>query len=255
MEGVWAWLLAASISEVAGQVHPPIAAIGSALFAGWITARSADLAGLSIEQRRWLLVGGGLGLSLVAGTVHAGLLQPLQLFFGHQDPDYRGAGIIVVLLTVYLWGRGLALAPRINRARVLNHIGVSASALVAVLVFLPLVDVVQRAGLGAVLACFLLAIAALLLDQLAGVESRQLTRLHWASIAAGSAILLLLGGAVVAGVFSSGALGMVGVAAGRLGRFALPVTDSILLGAGYLAHYMALFLCGSESCSAQTPRP
>jgi hypothetical protein len=241
MEGVWTWLLAAGISEIAGQVHPPVAAIGLVLMAGWVAARLTDMAHLSVERRRWLLVGGGLALCLIAGTVHAGLLHPLQLFFGHQEPDYRGAGVLVVLLTAYLWGRGLALAPRVNRARVLNHIGISASGLVAVLVFLPLVDVVQWAGLGAVLACFLLAIAALLLDQLSGVESRQLTRLQWASIAAASAILLVLGGAVLAGFFSSGALGVVGGAAGQLGRYALPVTDAMLLGAGYLAHYLALF--------------
>jgi len=241
MEGIWVWLVVAAISEVGGQVHPPLAAVGLVLFAGWFTARASAMAGLSLERRRWLLAGGGLALSLSAGTIHAGLVHPAQLILGHPEPDYRGVGIVAVLVTAYLWGRGLGLAPRVNRARVLNHIGISATAMVVVFLFLPLVLIVQEAGLGAVVACFLLAVAALLLDQLAGVESRQLTRLHWASIGAGSAILLVLGGGVLAGVFSSGALGVFGAAAGRVGRFALPVTDAVLLAAGYLAHYFALF--------------
>lgn len=240
LEGSWAWLLAAATSEVADQVYPSAAAIGLALFGAWIAARILAVANVSLVRRRWALAGGGLALALAAGTIQAGLVHPLQLVFGQYTPDYRGAGLVMVLLAAYLWGRGLWLAGRVTRERLLNHITVSASALVLVLVFLPLTDAVRRLGLGVVIASFLLAVTALLLHELAQVEWRQLTPLQWASVAALNLLLLVIAGWALTGAFTSPALGLLGQLTRGLARAIAPVTDMVLLGAGYMAHYLAM---------------
>jgi hypothetical protein len=239
LEGTWAWLLATAASEVVGQAGPSYPAIGLVLGAAWLASRVTTVVRVPLDRRRWILAGGGLALALVAGTAQAGLLYPLQLVFGNYEPDYRGAGVVVVLLVAYLWGRGLALGVRVNRQRILNHVVIAASALVLLLIFLPLTDAVRQLGLTAVLVSFLLALAALLTEQLAGAESRRMTRLQWASLLIGAALVLIVGGAVFAGVFGQG-LVLVGQGLARVGRLASPVTDAILLGAGYLAYYLTL---------------
>lgn len=242
LEGTWSWLLAAAASEVVGQQHPSLTAVGLVLFGGWFGTRTLALTHLPLERRRWLLIAGGLATAATFGTIQAGLVLPVQLVFGQYTPDYRGAGVMLFFLTAYLWGRGLALAVRVNRERVINHIGVSASGLVGVLVFLPLVDAVQRLGFGVVVASFLFAVTGLLLVQLAGVKSYQLSRSQWAVVAAGTAILLVLGGSLLTGAASSGALGVLGRTVASLSRTASPLTDAILLALGHLAEYVALFL-------------
>lgn len=240
LEGSWAWLLAAAASEVADQVYPSAPAVGLILFGAWLAARILAIANVPLVRRRWALAGGGLGLALAVGTVQSGLLHPLQLVFGQYTPDYRGAGLVMVLLVAYLWGRGLWLAGRVTRERLLNHITLSASALVLVLVFLPLTDAVRGLGLGVVIASFLLAVTALLLHELAQVEWRQLTPLQWASVAALNLLLLVIAGWALTGVFTSPALGLLGQLTRGLARATAPVTDMILLGAGYMAHYLAM---------------
>ena len=116
---------------------------------------------MPLERRRWILAGGGLILAAASGTVQAGVLHPLQLMLGTFDPDYRGAGVVVLVVVAYLWERGLALGVRVNRQRILNHIVVSASALALILLFLPLTQAVRDLGMGTVVASFLLALAAL----------------------------------------------------------------------------------------------
>jgi len=239
LEGTWAWLLATAASEVVGQAGPSFLVVGLVLFAAWFASRVTTVARVPLDRRRWALAGGGIVLALAAGTTQSGLLYPLQLVFGTYEPDYRGAGVVVVILVAYLWGRGLALGARVNRQRILNHIVISASALVLLLLFLPLTQSVRQLGMGAVVGSFLLGLAALLTEQLATAESRRLTRLQWASLLAGAAIMLIVGGAIFAGVFGQG-LVLVGQLLSRVGRLASPVTDAILLGAGYLAHYLTL---------------
>jgi Domain of unknown function (DUF4129) len=252
LEGTWAWILATASSEVVGQAGPPYVAMGLVLALAWFASRLTTIAQVSLDRRRWILAGGGLLLALATGTVQAGLIHPLQLVFGNYEPDYRGAGVVVVLLVAYLWGRGLALGARVNRQRILNHVVVSASALVLLLIFLPLTDTVKQHGMTAVLVSFLLALAALLTEQLAGAESRRLTRLQWASVLAAAALVLIVGGSVFAGVFGQ-ALGLVGQGLAHAGRFASPVTDSVLLGAGYLAYYLTLFFSWIASVSGVDP--
>src|SRR5438067_1739357 len=127
LEGLWTWLLVAAISEVATQVYPPLLLLSLISFGAWLSARLLAVANVAIERRRVILITGGLALALVAATMHAGLLHPLQLVFGRYTPDYRGAGITLLLVVAYLWGRGLSLAGIVTRERVLNHIGVSAT--------------------------------------------------------------------------------------------------------------------------------
>lgn len=242
LEGLWTWLLAAAMAEVAGQGYPSASAVSVVLFAAWFASRALTLGRVSLERRRWALVGGGVAAAFAAGVVQSGLVHPLQLVFGSYSPDYRGSGIALLLAVAYLWGRGLALAVRVNRERVLNHIVASAAGLATVLIFLPLTRTVQTEGLGVVVAGFLAAVTALLLSQLVGAESRQLSPLQWASVGGASAGLALLGGAVLTGAFASGVLGLVGGALTGIGRLARPLTDAVLLAAGYLAQYLALFI-------------
>src|SRR5581483_4018662 len=146
IEGLWAWLLASAVAEVAGQQHPSLGFVGFVLFAAWLGSRVTGLAGMPVDRRRWLLAGGGAALALAAGTIQSGLLLPLQLLFGHYEPDLRGAGIVLLLMVTYLWARGLALANGTSRERVIGHIAVASSALAAVLVFLPLTTAVRTLG-------------------------------------------------------------------------------------------------------------
>src|SRR3954470_10558857 len=147
LEGIWTWLLVAAISEVAGQTHPPLLAVVAIPLLAWFASRVTALLDVPLERRRQLLIGGGLLLAIAVGTIHSGFLQPLQIVFDRGDPDLRGAGVTYLLVTAYLWGRGLALAGTINRERVLNHVAVSAAGLTAVLVFLPLADAIRELGL------------------------------------------------------------------------------------------------------------
>ncbi len=239
LEGIWTWLLATAASEVSDQVNPPSLAVGVVLFVAWFASRVTAISHVPLDRRRWILAGGGTLLATAAGTIQAGLVHPLQLIFGKYEPDYRGAGIVTVILVAYLWGRGLALGARINRQRIVNHVVISASALALLLLFLPLTQAVPQYGMGAVITSFLLALAALLTEQLASAESRRLTRLQWTSLSAGAALALVVGGAIFAGVFGQG-LVLGGQLLARVGRLASPITDSILLGAGYLAYYLTL---------------
>lgn len=239
LEGTWAWLLSTAAAEVVDQAPPPFLGVGLILFAGWFAARVATIVRVPLDRRRWMLAGGGIALAAAAGTIQAGLLHPVQLVLGSYQPDYRGAGVVLLVLVTYLWGRGLALGTRVNRQRILNHIVISASALALVLVFLPLTGAVRQLGMGAVIASFLLSVTALLTEQLAGAESRRLTRLQWTSLSAAAAMALVVGGAVFAGIFGQG-LVVVGQTLSRIGRLASPISDSILLAAGYLAYYLTL---------------
>lgn len=239
LEGVWAWLLSTAAAEVAGQERPPFLVIGLILFVAWFSARATAIARVPLDQRRWMLAGGGIVLALVAGTVAAGLLHPLQLLFGTFEPDYRGAGIVVVLLVAYLWGRGLALGSRVNRQRILNHVVISASALVLLLLFLPLTQTVRQLGMGAVILSFLLSLAALLTEQLAGAESRRFTRMQWTSLSSGVAMILVVAGAIFAGIFAEGLI-LTGQLLAGMGRLVSPVANAVLLAAGYLAYYFTL---------------
>ena len=115
LEGVWTWLLVAALSEVAGQIPPSPAFMGFLLFAGWFTHRTLEVRGADLVLRRRILVGGGIALALIAGTIHPGLVLPTELVIGRPQPDLRGGGVTLVLLAAYLWGRGLALARGIDR--------------------------------------------------------------------------------------------------------------------------------------------
>src|SRR5207245_7004023 len=130
-------------AEVAGQSNPSMGFVGLILFGAWLSARLLAMNHVSVDRQRWVLIGGGIALALMAGTIQAGVLIPLQLIIGSYTPDLRGAGVVLLMLVAYLWGRGLALATDLNRDRVIGHIALSASALAAVLVFLPLTTAVQ----------------------------------------------------------------------------------------------------------------
>jgi hypothetical protein len=238
LEGLWCWLFVAAISEVTGQISPPIGLITMVVFTSWLGARLLTIANIDPVHRRWALVGGGLLLAFLAGTVHAGLVMPFQLIFGTYTPDLRGAGMALVLAVLYLWGRGLLLLGPITRERVMNHIVVASAGLAAVLVFLPLTEVVREYGLGMVVVEFIVGLATLLLVQLAGVESRKLTPLQWTGVGAGAATLLVVGASLVTGVFTSGGMSVVGRGLGSVGRAATPVVNVFLLAAGYLTEYL-----------------
>ncbi len=239
LEGAWTWLLAAALSEVAGQVPPSPIYQGGLLFAGWFSARAFEIAKVELALRRRVLVLGGIALALSAGTVHAGLIFPTQLVFGRPTPDLRGAGIAVVLLSAYLWGRGLALARGIDRDRVGNHVAVSATGLIAVLMLLPLTAAVQREGILVVGVSFLLGTASLTFLQIAGAESRRLTPFQWASLIGMTCVLLTGASLVFTGALSSARVDIMRRGFGAVARWASPVTDAILLAAGHAAEYLA----------------
>jgi hypothetical protein len=239
LEGVWTWLLAAALSEVAGQIPPSPIFLGSLMFVAWVSNRTLELRDVDLVWRRRILVGGGIGLALIAGTIHSGLVLPTHLVLGRPQPDLRGAGIALVLLCAYLWGRGLALARGIDRDRVGNHVTMSAAGLIGTLLILPLTTIVQEDGMLAVGLSFLLGIASLTFLQISGTESRRLTPFQWAALVTSTGLLLIIASAVVSGAFAIGGLehlrrGLAGVAA-----FASPVTDVIFLAAGHLADYLA----------------
>jgi hypothetical protein len=203
LEGAWTWILVTALSEVAGQVAPSPIFLGSILFAGWLSARILDIRELPFDLRRRALVLGGLALALFAGTIHAGLVFPTQLVFGRPSPDLRGAGIALVLLTGYLWARGLALARSIDRDRVGNHVAVSATGLIVVLLVLPLTETVQRDGMLVVAVSFVLGTASLTFLQIAGTESRRLGPLQWTSLIGMSCLVLIAGSALVTDAFAT----------------------------------------------------
>ncbi len=240
VEGLWVWLLATAIAEVAGQGSPSIPLVCLVLFTAWFVTRVLALVDAPTHLRRWVLIGGGLTVALIAGTIQSGLLLPLQLLFGTYTPDLRGAGIGLLLLVSYLWGRGLWLGREVTRDRVTRHIAISATALITVLVFLPLSTVVQESGLETVIGCFTLAAASLLLVQAAGVESRELTPTRWAIIAGGSLILVVIAGAALTGALSSGILIWIAGGLSALGHRLSPVTDGILLALGHVADRLAV---------------
>ncbi|MBM2809459.1 MAG: hypothetical protein HW416_218 [Chloroflexi bacterium] len=242
LDGLWTWLLASAVAEVAGQASPPVAVVGVVLLGAWLTARFTTAAHVDAKRRRWILAGGGLAIAFAAGTIQSGLIQPLQLVFGHYEPDYRGSGIVLLILFVYLWARGLQLSARVTREHVIGHIGFAASALATVLLFLPLTQTVQERALPVVVEAFFLAVSALFLTQVAGAQSRSLTRFGWASIATGAAILVLLAAAALTGVIASTQLAFVERPFAELARALLPVANVVLLAAGYGAQAIAMLL-------------
>ncbi|MEA2641691.1 MAG: hypothetical protein QOF51_3085 [Chloroflexota bacterium] len=238
LEGLWTWLLAGAIAEVSGQTRPSIVFMALWLFIAWLSARILGLTPLRLERRRQIVVGGGLLCALIAGTIASGLVFPLQLIVGTVSPDYRGAGIALALAMVYLWGRGLALSSRVNRERALNHIAASAFGIVVTLLLLPLTDTVQRDGLPIVVVSFLVAMATLLLTQLAEAETRELTRLQWAGVSATSGIAAVIGGSIITGTLSSTALGMIGDVMHTVGTALTPAANVVFLVAGWGAQYL-----------------
>jgi hypothetical protein len=238
LEGMWTWLLVAAISEVAGQTHPPLLGFVSIPLLAWFSSRLTLQLDIPLERRRMLLMGGGLVLAFVIGTIHSGLLHPLQLVFPPEGPDFRAAGILYLLAVTYLWGRGLALAVSIGRERVLNHVMVSTAGLAVVLLALPLTDAIRGLGLVEVVCQFLISVAALLLVQLTGVESRNWSRLHWAGVASGASSMVLVAAAFLTGAVSSESIGLLGQVLQGVGQTIKPVTDAIFLAGGFLAQIL-----------------
>ena len=129
LEGTWAWMLVAAISEVVGQAHPSRAGVALILMLAWVAARVLAAVGIALDRRRQILVAAGLLLATAAGTIQAGLLTPIHLVFGDHNPDFRAAGIVLFILTAYLWARGLWLAVHVTRRRLINHLVATTSAL------------------------------------------------------------------------------------------------------------------------------
>ena len=75
LEGLWAWLLAAAVSEVAGQVQPSWLFVCGLLAVAWLVCRVLPLVGLSEERRRWSLAHDWLATVIVTWSV-AGLVAP-----------------------------------------------------------------------------------------------------------------------------------------------------------------------------------
>lgn len=242
LEGLWVWLLTAALSQLEGQVAPPLPALALLIFVSWLTTRALSLAGVALDTRRAILVAAGLGLALLAATVHAGLMLPVQLILGHHDPDYRGSAVALGLLVAYLWARGLALAARASRPQVVNHVLVSTFILANILLVLPLAGPVRESGLTVVIGSFFAALAGLLLVQIADTESHQLTKAQWFALTAGAAVAMVSCAALFTGVLANGLPQSIGDALGRIVRFVTPVTNMVILGIGYLAHYVTLFI-------------
>lgn len=235
LEGTWAWLFVATISEVVGQAHPSRAAFGFLLLTAWVAARLLAASDIDLHRRRQILVGGGLLVAVAAGTIQAGVPTPLHLFIGDHSPDFRPAGIFLFILVAYLWARGLWLAIHVTRRRLVNHLVTTACALVLILLFLPLADVVRDEGLGAVVSSFMIAIAALVMTRVTEAESHHLTRMQWSGMAAGLAVLLAAGAGLLTGLFSTGTLDAFARGVGAFGKVASPLTNGVLLGLGLLA--------------------
>ncbi|MBI4214180.1 MAG: DUF4129 domain-containing protein [Chloroflexi bacterium] len=241
LEGLWVWLLATTLSEVDGQIAPSLLFLLALPFSSWLTSRLLATSKISAAVRRSALVWGGLGLAVLAATVHAGLQVPVQFVLGQRDPDYRGSATALGILVGYLWARGLFLSAQVNRGQVMSHISISVFLLANILLLLPLTNSVQEFGLEVVGASFFSALVALLLVQLADTESHQVRKAHWFGLAAAAAVAMLLVTAVFTGVLSSGIPQDVGRALGQAGSIATPVTNGILLGIGYLAEYVTYF--------------
>lgn len=241
LEGLWVWLLAAALSQLDGQVSPTFLPIAMLIFIAWLAARVLTISRVSARTRRIVLVGGGLSLALAVATIQAGVLFPMQLILGHREPDFRGSGVMLGLLVAYLWARGLAMAAQVSRRQVVSHIGVSIFLLANILFVLPLTRPVQESGLTVVIASFCAALVALLLVQLTDTQSRQLSKPQWFGLAGAAAVAIVVAASVFTGILSSGAPGAVAQGIGRGARVTTPITDSILLGVGYLAHYLTYF--------------
>lgn len=239
LEGIWTWFLATALSEVAGQGPPSPVYLGGLLFAAWLTARMLELRSVDLVVRRRLLVAAGMGVALTAGTMHSGLVLPVQLIFGRPTPDLRGAGIALLLLSAYLWARGLALARGIDRGHVGNHVIVSAAGLIATLLFLPLTETVQRDGVLVVAMAFLLGSGSLALLQIAGTDSRRLTPVQWTALIASTGLALVAFSTLVSGAFTLARVDVVHRFLSGAARTARPVTDALLLAAGHLAEILA----------------
>lgn len=242
LEGLWVWLLAATVSEFDGQIAPSLPFACLVIFGSWLAGRLLFLSPVSPAARRWTLVGGGLGLALLVTVVHAGLVVPLQLILGRPDPDYRGSAVVFGFLVAYLWARGLALAGQLTRRQVVSHVLVSTFVLVNILLVLPLSDHVRADGLGVVVGSFFAALTALLLVQTADTESHQVSRKQWVGLAMGAALLMVLCGAMFTGMLAQGMPGVVGDSVRGIASLATPVTNVIILGIGYAAHYLTLFM-------------
>src|SRR5579871_1878639 len=230
-EGLWTWLLVSSIAEVAGQSPPPLAVMCLWLLLAWLTARIAGMSPLPLERRRQIVVASGLVSALIGGTIQSGLLHPGQLVLGSYEPDYRGAGIALLLALMYLWGRGLSLSVRVSRTRVLHHIAAASVGLAAILVFLPLTTTVRAAGLPVVVASFLIACAALLIAQLADAESRKLTWVQWAGVGAGTALIVLFASAIATGTLGTRFLYGVANVLSSAAALLTPIADAVFFGA------------------------
>ena len=240
LEGLWVWLLSATLSELDGQISPSLIFLCLIPFSSWLAARLLSTSGISQTVRRSALVWGGLALSLAAATVHAGLNVPLQFVLGHQDPDYRGSATALGLLVSYLWARGLFLAIRVDRGQVMSHVWIATFLLGNILVVLPLTKRVQESGLEVVGASFFAALIALLLVQLADTESHQIRKAHWIGLSAAAALAILVAAGLFTGVLASGFPPEIGRGLKLLGGLATPVTNWVLLGIGYLAEYTTL---------------
>jgi hypothetical protein len=242
LEGLWVWLLTASLSELEGQAPPSFFVLALVTFAAWLTSRTLALSSLSLAQRRTILVGGGLGFALLATTVHAGLAVPLQLVIGHHEPDYRGSGVAVGLFIAYLWARGLALAVRANRPQIINHVIVSTFVLANILFLMPLAHPVRNWGLGVVIGSFFAAVLALLLIQTAESESKQLSKAQWFGLTAAAGAGMVVCAVIFTGILANGLPQSIGETFGSVARTATPVTNAALLAVGYAAHYLTLFV-------------
>ena len=99
LEGIWGWLFIAAAAEVSDQAPPPFLFIGLILFIAWLAARVTAVAHVPTDQRRWLLTGAGIALAATSATIAAGRVHPLQLLVGSYDPDYRGVGVVVLVVS------------------------------------------------------------------------------------------------------------------------------------------------------------
>ncbi|MSQ23051.1 MAG: DUF4129 domain-containing protein [Chloroflexi bacterium] len=246
LEGLWAWLLGAALSEFDGQSPPVLPLLIAIPFTGWLLARVLTVSRVRATRRLGILVAGGFLLAFTAATVHAGLLVPLQLILGHPDPDYRGSAVVIGILVGYLWARGLGLAAHVDRRQVVSHIVITTFALANILLVLPLTLRVRESGIEIVAASFCAALLALLLVQSAEAESHELSKLQWSGLAAGAATVILIGAGILTGILtgilSSGIQLNIGQAFAVIGNFASPITNGVLLGVGYAAMYLTYFL-------------
>jgi hypothetical protein len=171
--------------------------------------------------------------------VHAGLSQPLQWAVGHPIPDFRASGACLALLIAYLWARGLTLAARVNRRRIVNQVGTTIFMLIAILLFMPLTRTIPELGTPIVIGCFILSVACLLLVQLAENESYRLGKAQWLGLGVAASATIAGTGAALSGLFSTGFLG---AGLRPIGQVLLPINNAILRVVSYVAEAATLFL-------------